>query len=550
MFGTVFLYKGLGIAIRAAGGGLDPNLLIHYIFSKVRTSNDESRYINNEVSSSYRGETYSGRNVELSGDGKVNIEFPANGTVTYFDFATKKHIQFTEDNELTDFVTVWRTTSGNEDIELGFRSGYTYNCTVDWGDGTSDIITAWDQAEKIHTYSTPGDHTIIVSGTCEAFLPPTAMRPKFIKLLNLGYCGWKDLYALMHTGTNVNEVVIGNTDTSGCTIYNAFRFTFYLLTSLTSPPDFTGIDTSKGINFQSFCQSMEWITSQIDLSMIDISNATNIADMLNDIGSRSGLVMDDTCGIQNWNIGKVAYATNFANASTFATITYDKILVNWQAQPHQQNVTIHFGNSKYTAGSAAETARDALTADGWIVSDQGPAALRKDGKIIINRTTFGTRDDVILYDDDSVDVNGVPYPDAIVTEYEGQKRVALNPAEPTQLIINDFPKFSRVRIFREEGWQGHLGWRCELLDYEGDLAPKNMAIAVYREPEGKDYHYTTGAFVFDEESGLWGCVCPPGFENGHETINFSLLYGAAKYSVFSLFENFDEMTFDIGGDVL
>jgi len=30
----------------------------------------------------------------------------------------------------------------------------TYNTLVDWGDGNSDLITSWNQAEVTHTYAT------------------------------------------------------------------------------------------------------------------------------------------------------------------------------------------------------------------------------------------------------------------------------------------------------------------------------------------------------------------------------------------------------------
>ena len=78
-------------------------------------------------------------------------------------------------------------------------------------------------------------------------------------------------------------------------------------------------------------------------------------------------------GVENFNISSLTTAVNFAQNNTFATSTYDKILINWEAQPHQPNVEVHFGNSKYTAGGEAETARNNLIADGWIINDEGAA---------------------------------------------------------------------------------------------------------------------------------------------------------------------------------
>ena len=64
------------------------------------------------------------------------------------------------------FVTVWRTTSANESITLPLRSGYDYDFTVDWGDGSAEAtVTAHDDSDKTHTYADAGTYTVIIDGT-------------------------------------------------------------------------------------------------------------------------------------------------------------------------------------------------------------------------------------------------------------------------------------------------------------------------------------------------------------------------------------------------
>jgi surface protein len=98
------------------------------------------------------------------------------------------------------FVTTWRTTSSPETIALPlfesnsggaflrpskeFASQYygnqtnsgvgetfypEYNFLVDWGDGSSDMITSWNQAEVSHEYATAGDYDVSIYGRMDAW---------------------------------------------------------------------------------------------------------------------------------------------------------------------------------------------------------------------------------------------------------------------------------------------------------------------------------------------------------------------------------------------
>ena len=66
-------------------------------------------------------------------------------------------------------ISTWNTenpgTSNDDQIQLPLEFGGIYDFIVDWGDGTSDHITAWDQAEVTHTYAEPGNYTVSITGT-------------------------------------------------------------------------------------------------------------------------------------------------------------------------------------------------------------------------------------------------------------------------------------------------------------------------------------------------------------------------------------------------
>src|SRR5690606_38242247 len=62
---------------------------------------------------------------------------------------------------LKSFKFTINTTLGTgNSFNLPLRSGYNYDFVIDWGDGNTDVITSYNQAEKLHTYSTGGVYTI------------------------------------------------------------------------------------------------------------------------------------------------------------------------------------------------------------------------------------------------------------------------------------------------------------------------------------------------------------------------------------------------------
>lgn len=63
------------------------------------------------------------------------------------------------------FLSVWT----GEKIGLPLYSGGKYDFTVEWGDGTSDRISAWDQVESVHKYKEGGEHEVRISGKCDGF---------------------------------------------------------------------------------------------------------------------------------------------------------------------------------------------------------------------------------------------------------------------------------------------------------------------------------------------------------------------------------------------
>jgi len=71
--------------------------------------------------------------------------------------------------EIPHTILTFRTTTDNESIKLPLESNGNYDFNVDWGDGTNNDITSYDQTEVEHTYITAGDYDINITGTLEGF---------------------------------------------------------------------------------------------------------------------------------------------------------------------------------------------------------------------------------------------------------------------------------------------------------------------------------------------------------------------------------------------
>ena len=61
------------------------------------------------------------------------------------------------------FITTWDITADSFTLPL-YSSG-TYDCTIDWGDGSTSEVTSYDDGDKTHTYATSGTYDITISGT-------------------------------------------------------------------------------------------------------------------------------------------------------------------------------------------------------------------------------------------------------------------------------------------------------------------------------------------------------------------------------------------------
>ena len=195
------------------------------------------------------------------------------------------HHLYTED----EFVFSALVGAG-QTFTLPLEASGTYSFHVIWGDGNKDVISAWDDAAKTHTYTNAGMYTIVISGSILGWRfndggDDTKMRD----IKNWG---------CLRLGNNGNAF-------SGCT---------YLSVTATDILDLSGMTTLSYLFHK--CQNN--LTTVPSMNDWDVSNITDLGQML-----YSALVFDQP--LNNWDVSSVTdMGGTFNNAQVF-----NQPLNNW-----------------------------------------------------------------------------------------------------------------------------------------------------------------------------------------------------------------------------
>jgi surface protein len=162
--------------------------------------------------------------------------------------------------------------------------------------------------------------------------------------------------------SSLTALDVSSWDTSSVTSFGSFARDCSSLTTL----DVSSWDTSSVTNFGSFANNCSSLTA-LDVSSWDTSSVTDFGFFARDCSS-----LTDITGVDNFNISSVTNFNSFLQGTTLPTARYDQLLINYEAQAPNSGLNFHGGNSQYTLGGAAETARTSLaTTYSWTITDGG-----------------------------------------------------------------------------------------------------------------------------------------------------------------------------------
>ena len=309
------------------------------------------------------------------------------------------------------FITTWKTdnegASDDNQITITTSPNFSYDFTIDWGDGSADENVTGDIT---HTYATPGEYQISITGrfpqTYFDFFEDVVDANKLVSVDAWGNRVWLSMEFAFAGAANL---VINDNQAPDLSRVTSMLGTFASAVNFTSDVshwDVSNVTDMTGTFFSlenfngdlsswnvSNVTTMEFMFNQAlafnsDISQWDVANVTNMADMFSgatafnqDISSWdvanvtnfSSMFEDAEAFDQNlggWNISNATSMSDFAERSGLTLQNYDAILLGWSLLPLQQELDINFFPTQYSA--AAEAARFILTDTfGWSVFDGG-----------------------------------------------------------------------------------------------------------------------------------------------------------------------------------
>ncbi len=281
-----------------------------------------------------------------------------------------------------DFVSVWRVAEDDLQVVLPVPQGFDYDFQVDWGDGASGQVTAWDDEDAAHTYAQAGTYTVTLRGRVEAwsFWKIPHSKDKIIAVNNLGSVGWRSFFGAFLACENLKEVAGG--DTAQVT---DMRYMFYL--APLAVPDTTGWDTSAVTNMAGMFwfakaanpEVSNWNTAAVtDMSFMFASARAANPEVSNwntaqvrSMRSMFYRAVAATPNMGTWNFAQIGDMHRMFWGVTLPTAIYSNMLVQLASTAGSHNVILHGGYSKYNAAGA--TARQELTTRAWVLIDGGRA---------------------------------------------------------------------------------------------------------------------------------------------------------------------------------
>ena len=210
-----------------------------------------------------------------------------------------------EHPELKQMKLLLNITEDNKEIQLPAYQytyeNYTYDCSVQWGDGTTEQVTNENAKTTKHTYANTGTYTVTIEGTYESLYvdwQDESMQKALKKVEQWGATGLKEIY--LGNCTNLKEIAepsknslanvtrVGNAFAgcsnltsiperlfANCPNVTSFYYTFCECSSLTNIPERLFANCPNVTDFESTFLGCSNITRLPERLFVNCPNVTS-----------------------------------------------------------------------------------------------------------------------------------------------------------------------------------------------------------------------------------------------------------------------------------
>ncbi len=245
------------------------------------------------------------------------------------------------------FISAWNTNNTSWDssaanqiaLPLVDHASSNYNFIVDWGDGNSDAVTAWDAAAITHTYASAGSYTLKIRGTITGWrFNGGGDRSKITNISQWGSFKFGNANGYFSGASNLTVTASDIPDMNGTSDMSS---AFHSCTLLAIIPNMGNWDTSAVTSMQYMFTGAS--TFNENIGSWDTSNVTNMAFMFEGaVAFNQNIGSWDTSKVttierifnsayvfnQNLNSWDVSAVTNMSNAF-FGALAFNQPLASW-----------------------------------------------------------------------------------------------------------------------------------------------------------------------------------------------------------------------------
>lgn len=271
-------------------------------------------------------------------------------------------------------ITTWATTTPGETITLPLYNSGVFDAIVEWGDGSTSTITAYNDPDRIHAYAAPGTHTVKITGLLPSWslnFAADRLKIRSFDLLGLsvsyfvnGLYGASSItefkcdallgVSLANAWRNCSELTLfPSLDVSAGIIFSGAWFGCSGLIS------FPLLSVSAGIDFSYSWYGCSKLTS---FPLLDVSASTTFSYAWYNCTKLAAFPasMFDSCAATN-------YALAFVNCALSQT-SVDNILVSINNAGTSNGTLNMTGGTSATPSATGLAAKTALQSRGWTVT--------------------------------------------------------------------------------------------------------------------------------------------------------------------------------------